>query len=178
MTWRKCLGSAVALKLLFGIPLLAGVLLTALDVLVVLALQGRGFRLIEAFVVTLIRHHCGLLCVRNLFCPPALAGSRPRIHPSIGNPAQQGNAVYRHRNPWRHRDAAQSLSPLEHCADARLWAQQSRAPGSAEVSRLSIPPSPWFRAVHQCSHSSAGRRGLPHARNERSRRYFGSLQIT
>jgi manganese transport protein len=50
----EVLGSAVALKLLFGLPLLAGVLITALDVLLVLALQGRGFRLIEAFVVTLI----------------------------------------------------------------------------------------------------------------------------
>jgi manganese transport protein len=50
----EVLGSAVALKLLFGLPLLAGVLITAMDVLIVLALQGRGFRLIEAFVVTLI----------------------------------------------------------------------------------------------------------------------------
>jgi manganese transport protein len=50
----EVLGSAVALKLLFGIPLLAGVLITALDVLVILALQGRGFRWIEAFVVALI----------------------------------------------------------------------------------------------------------------------------
>src|SRR6266851_3271747 len=50
----EVLGSAVALKLLFGVPLLAGVLLTALDVLIVLALQGRGFRIVEAFVVTLI----------------------------------------------------------------------------------------------------------------------------
>ena len=50
----EVLGSAVALKLLFGLPLLAGVLITALDVLLVLALQGRGFRLLEAFVVTLI----------------------------------------------------------------------------------------------------------------------------
>src|SRR5271169_6727530 len=50
----EVLGSAIALKLLFGLPLLAGVLLTGLDVLLVLALQGRGFRLIEAFVVTLI----------------------------------------------------------------------------------------------------------------------------
>jgi manganese transport protein len=50
----EVLGSAVALQLLFGIPLLAGVIITALDVLIVLALQGRGFRLIEAFVVTLI----------------------------------------------------------------------------------------------------------------------------
>src|SRR6202023_969134 len=38
----EVLGSAVALKLLFGLPLLAGVLINALDVLVVLALQGLG----------------------------------------------------------------------------------------------------------------------------------------
>jgi manganese transport protein len=50
----EVLGSAVALNLLFHIPLLLGVLLTAFDVLMVLALQGRGFRLIEAFVITLI----------------------------------------------------------------------------------------------------------------------------
>src|SRR5215472_5496241 len=50
----EVLGSAVALNLLFHIPMLLGVVLTALDVLLVLALQGRGFRLIEAFVVTLI----------------------------------------------------------------------------------------------------------------------------
>jgi manganese transport protein len=50
----EVLGSAVALKLLFGIPLLLGVILTAFDVLLVLALQGRGFRLVEAFVVALI----------------------------------------------------------------------------------------------------------------------------
>jgi manganese transport protein len=50
----EVLGSAVALKLLFGLPLLLGVILTAFDVLLVLALQGRGFRLVEAFVVALI----------------------------------------------------------------------------------------------------------------------------
>lgn len=50
----EVLGSAVALKLLFGVPMLFGVVITAFDVLLVLALQGRGFRLIEAFVVALI----------------------------------------------------------------------------------------------------------------------------
>jgi manganese transport protein len=50
----EVLGSAVALKLLFNLPMLAGVLITGLDVLLVLALQGRGFRIIEAFVVTVI----------------------------------------------------------------------------------------------------------------------------
>jgi manganese transport protein len=50
----EVLGSAVALQLLFHIPLLFGVIITALDVFIVLALQGRGFRFIEIFVVTLI----------------------------------------------------------------------------------------------------------------------------
>lgn len=50
----EVLGSAIALKLLFGLPLLVGVLLTGLDVLLVLALQGRGFRVLESLVITLI----------------------------------------------------------------------------------------------------------------------------
>ncbi len=50
----EVIGSAIALKLLFGIPLLAGVLLTAADVLLILFLQHRGFRYIEALVMTLI----------------------------------------------------------------------------------------------------------------------------
>src|SRR2546430_3204051 len=50
----EVLGSAVALNLLFHIPLLFGVVLTAMDILIVLLLQGRGFRLLEALVITLI----------------------------------------------------------------------------------------------------------------------------
>ncbi|HWG33247.1 MAG TPA: Nramp family divalent metal transporter [Gemmatimonadaceae bacterium] len=50
----EVLGAAIALNLLFHLPLVWGVALTALDVLIVLALQNKGFRLIEAFVVTLI----------------------------------------------------------------------------------------------------------------------------
>jgi len=50
----EVIGSAIALNLLFGIPLLVGVCITALDVLVVLFLQNKGFRYIEALVITLI----------------------------------------------------------------------------------------------------------------------------
>src|SRR5712672_1600183 len=66
----EVLGSAVALKLLFGLPLLAGVLITALDVLIVLALQGRGFRLIEAFVVTLIVTIAACFAYEMFFAQP------------------------------------------------------------------------------------------------------------
>jgi manganese transport protein len=66
----EVLGSAVALKLLFGLPLLAGVLITALDVLIVLALQGRGFRLVEAFVVTLIASIAACFAYEIFFAHP------------------------------------------------------------------------------------------------------------
>jgi manganese transport protein len=50
----EVLGSAIALKLLFGIPLLVGVCITAFDVLLILGLQRRGMRYIEALVIVLI----------------------------------------------------------------------------------------------------------------------------
>ncbi len=66
----EVLGSAVALKLLFGLPLLAGVLLTGFDVLLVLALQGRGFRVLETMVVTLILTIAGCFAYEIFFAQP------------------------------------------------------------------------------------------------------------
>jgi manganese transport protein len=50
----EVLGMAIGLNLLFKLPLLAGVCLTAADVMLVLALQNRGFRLLEAVVIALV----------------------------------------------------------------------------------------------------------------------------
>lgn len=50
----EVIGSAVALNLLFGLPIVFGVIITALDVFVILLLQNKGFRWLEAFVITLI----------------------------------------------------------------------------------------------------------------------------
>lgn len=50
----EVIGSAIALNLLFGIPLIWGVCLTALDVLIILFLHQRGFRWLEAVVITLV----------------------------------------------------------------------------------------------------------------------------
>ena len=78
----EVLGSAVALKLLFGLPLIAGVLITAVDVLLVLALQGRGFRLVEAFVVALIASIAACFAYEIFFAHPiwreAAIGFLPR----------------------------------------------------------------------------------------------------
>src|SRR5205823_10521760 len=50
----EVIGAAIALNLLFGIPLAWGVGITALDVLLVLWLQNKGFRLLEALVIALV----------------------------------------------------------------------------------------------------------------------------
>src|ERR671926_608203 len=50
----EVIGSAIALNLLLDIPLIWGVCLTALDVLLILLLQNRGFRYLEAFVIALV----------------------------------------------------------------------------------------------------------------------------
>jgi manganese transport protein len=50
----EVLGTAIALKLLFGLPLSWGVVITALDVFLILALQRYGFRKLEAFIIGLL----------------------------------------------------------------------------------------------------------------------------
>ncbi|HQR95898.1 MAG TPA: Nramp family divalent metal transporter, partial [Thiotrichales bacterium] len=50
----ELIGSAIALHLLFGIPMVAGILITVFDVFLLLMLQQKGFRLIEAVVITLM----------------------------------------------------------------------------------------------------------------------------
>ena len=50
----EVIGTAIGLNLLFGIPLEYGVIITALDVFLVLYLQNKGFRWIEAFIITLL----------------------------------------------------------------------------------------------------------------------------
>jgi manganese transport protein len=66
----EVIGAAIALNLLFHIPLLWGVCLTAADVLVVLYLQHRGFRYVEALVVGLILVIAGSFAIELWFARP------------------------------------------------------------------------------------------------------------
>ena len=73
----EVIGAAIALNLLFGLPLIWGVCLTALDVLIVLFLQHRGFRYVEALVVALILMIAGCFAVELWLArpdPAAVAG--------------------------------------------------------------------------------------------------------
>jgi manganese transport protein len=66
----EVIGSAIALNLLFHIPLLIGVCLTALDVLAILYLQHKGFRYLEAVVVSLIAVIGGCYMIELLLVRP------------------------------------------------------------------------------------------------------------
>src|SRR2546428_9934574 len=69
----EVVGAAIALNLLFGLPLAWGVSLTALDVIIVLFLQHRGFRYVEALVVALIVLIAGSFAVEIWLSRPDLA---------------------------------------------------------------------------------------------------------
>ena len=68
----EVIGAAIALNLLFGLPLAWGVSLTALDVIIVLYLQHRGFRYVEALVVGLILAIAGSFALEIWFSRPDL----------------------------------------------------------------------------------------------------------
>jgi manganese transport protein len=70
----EVIGSAIALNLLFGLPLIWGVCLTSLDVLLVLYLQQYRFRYVEALVVLLILGIAGSFAVELWFARPDLLG--------------------------------------------------------------------------------------------------------
>jgi manganese transport protein len=73
----EVIGSAIALNLLFKIPLTWGVCITALDVLAVMYLQNKGFRYIEAMVIALILTIGGCFLAEIIF-------SRPDVHAVLG----------------------------------------------------------------------------------------------
>jgi manganese transport protein len=86
----EVIGTAIALQLLFGIPLVWGVCLTALDVLLILLLQQRGFRKLEAFVIALLIIIAGCFAVELALARPSIAAIAGGLVPTpeiVTNPA-------------------------------------------------------------------------------------------
>src|SRR6266513_272458 len=86
----EVVGSAIGLQLLFGIPLLWCCLITASDVLLVLYLQNKGFRYIEAIVITLIATIGGCFAAELFFSKPSVTGVLLGFIPSSNIVANQG----------------------------------------------------------------------------------------
>ena len=70
----EVVGSAIALQLLFGIPLVWGCVITCLDVMAVLYLQNKGFRYVEAIVIILILTIGTCFAAQLFFAKPSLTG--------------------------------------------------------------------------------------------------------
>lgn len=86
----ELVGSAIGLQLLFGIPLVWGVCITALDVIMVLFLQGKGFRYIEALVITIIAIIGGCFVAEMIFAKPDAGGVLLGYVPSLEILKNQG----------------------------------------------------------------------------------------
>ena len=93
----EVVGSAIALNLLFGIPLIVGIVLTACDVMIVLMLQNKGFRILECIVACLIftiggcfayeliiSHPSVPLIIKNLVPTPQIVFNPDMLYIAIG----------------------------------------------------------------------------------------------
>jgi len=78
----EVIGTAIGLNLLFHIPIQVGVIITALDVFLVLALQAFGFRWIEAFVVALLGVIAACFAVQIVLANPDWGGVLRGIVPT------------------------------------------------------------------------------------------------
>ncbi len=70
----EVIGTAIGLQLLFGLPLIWGVAITALDVFLILWLQSKGFRYLEAFIATMIVVIAGSFVSQLVLSQPSIAG--------------------------------------------------------------------------------------------------------
>ena len=78
----EVIGTAIALNLLFGIPLTWGIIITALDVMIILMLQQRGFRMLEALVITLVATVGACFLFEIIISRPDMAGIAAGFVPS------------------------------------------------------------------------------------------------
>jgi manganese transport protein len=86
----EVIGTAIALNLLFGIPLIAGALITALDAFLLLLLMNKGFRFLEAFVIALLVVIAACFTVQIIAAAPPVAAVLGGFVPSaqiVANPA-------------------------------------------------------------------------------------------
>jgi manganese transport protein len=112
----EVIGSAVALNLLFRIPLLVGALITVLDVLLLLALQRFGMRRLEAVVLVLVMTVAGCLALEWVLVAPSLADIGAGLVPRLS-----GASLYL-------AVAMLGATVMPHNLYLHSWLVQSRAP--------------------------------------------------
>ena len=165
----EIIGSAIALQLLFGVPLIVGVCLTALDVLIVLFLQNKGFRYIEALVIALIAVIGGCFAWELIASRPDLLGIAKGFIPSrqiVTDPGMLyiaigilGATVMPH-NLYLHSSIVQTR---------RYELSTFRQTRSDQVRHDRFDARAHVRALYQCGHPDRLGRDVLHARTQRHR---------
>ena len=152
----EVLGSAVAINLLFGIPLFWCVVITAFDVMVLLALQRFGMRMIEAVISVLILT-IGVCYFIEIFVLHQtqpnffeLGAGDPESHPGAG-----WHGLCRHRHHRGDRDAAQSVFALRPGAVAQASGRRRIDPPGDLVQHARFDGRIIARVSGQCSDPGA-----------------------
>jgi manganese transport protein len=86
----EVIGTAIALNLLFGIPLTWGIIITAVDVMLILALQQKGFRILEAIVIVLMATIGACFLFEIIISRPDMAGVAEGFIPDASILTDQG----------------------------------------------------------------------------------------
>ncbi len=102
----EVIGTAIGLNLIFGMPLEIGILITGLDAFLVLYLQNKGFRRIEALIVTLLGVIAVCFAVQIALADPDWGGVIRGFAPTTESRHQSRHALPRARNHRRDGDAA------------------------------------------------------------------------
>ena len=138
--------------------------ITALDVLLVLYLQNKGFRLLEALVITLVATVGVCFLFELLLARPDIGGVMRGFIPTTDIISEPREALHRDRHPRRDGDAAQPLSALVHRADAQVRRGRRR-----ESARRCASPSSTRRSRSRSRSSST-----PRSSSSRPRRFHTS----
>ena len=132
----EVLGGALAIKLLLGLPLWAGILLTAFDMLLVLGLKGRGFRQVEAIITALVATITLCFVIELWIVPPNLAALAAGLIPDLGRLKQTGalavaigiigatvmpHNLYLHSSIVQTREIGRDESSKRHAIRAADW---------------------------------------------------------
>ena len=166
----EVIGTAIALKLLFGIPLIGGALITALDAFLLLLLMNKGFRFLEAFVIALLIVIAVCFAIQITAAAPPVAAMLRGFVPSteiFTNPEMLyiaigiiGATVMPH-NLYLHSSIVQTRAFERH---------GRRPPRRDQMGDDRLHHRADAGSVHQCRHSRRRGRHVPHQRSCRRRR--------
>ena len=176
-TWPKCSAPRSRSSCCSGCRLLAGVLITAFDVMLILALQRFGFRKLEAFIVALLVVIAGCFAFELWLARPDWGAVAAGLVPTPADRHQPGDALHRDRHPRRDGDAAQSLPPFLGGADARVSTGRATSAARSASRRSTRSIALGFALLHQRRDPDPRGGDVPRRRAHRRRRYRGGAPL-